>query len=972
MPRLRPYVRHGPSLMKNTKFLRFLPAPTLAALAASTCGLAPTWAQAQDAPASPSKEASRMFQRAGLLKPGAIPTLALIKRGDPSAPPEAGARALPRVVASGPLKFVLEGFTSQETRDLNTLIQQLYPKMVALYGEPAPSQRGKMVRIIKSADQNGGVYDVRPKLDNGAANPGFNTIQFYLFNAGFYIEAFYFTDPSGACDSACQTNSARAARELNLYNLTRQMLLAFRGTESTNFDAWDGGQADAAALIISSQIHPQAFDPTLYGFYAMPHYDFLNRPGVGTQYFFTTPQDRKSEKGPSSAFSLASLRYGLAQSAWLKVWIENQNFFKSFNAAYYRRNPAVVGKNAQALAGIAGTIVPTVEGMSWSDWLRRQYVLDSTFVVGEHLFAYCVTQYAQPGAPTAFEGDVYRFRTDARGNELPVAGTISVRAFDENGRDITSLSPELRQKSTLDLAPLNTTGDDPGGAHFYSTFDSTGTPDRARITLRFQSGSLQTSAFHAHNVAGPQSKPNGFFGVVTGSNQGRFTLQSNGLSTSGTVERGAWFSPSTYPSGPAVKTTFWLMPSDGGAPKKFQRNTAWSYFQTGATSGYSQSTRFVFEAPPSNGAITASWAIRNANKWRLISLPVTPFQTDASRVLNIPAASLSLARYTPASRAKADLTRGFPFGITRTAHTLYPALREPLGPGRAHWLKLDRDKSVRIPGAEPERAFAFDVPLVAGWNAVGVPFNLPFALGSVQVRVGEETVSWDEALKRGWVGSGVWRWKPEGGYARVDLPTGSLAPLDGYFVWTSQAKATLVFDSTKRTGGLKAPAEGAGAWQIGLSVSSGTGLSLATEDGFRLGSTTFSGTKPARLAAARPPWGERSVALAFLSSGSSVADASKAGSESGWAESFVPPLSGSGARWSFVVDGSKAGERVTLSWGALTSVPAAFRLFLVDETSGARLEMTPTGVRSYSWTAAAGPRRLRIEAVPRVSSTRVS
>ena len=948
--------------MAITKFLRPLQAFTLVSLAASTCSFFPTSAQAQDAPSAPSKKAARMFGRAGLLKPGAIPTLALIKRGDPSAAAEAEARALPRVVASGPLKFVPEGFTSAETRDLNAYIQKVYQKIVPLYGAPAPSQRGKTVRIVKSGEEvGGGVYDARPKLDNGTVNPNFNTIFYHLFPLNEFPSNEY-------------------GVEYNRYNLTRQMLAAFRGRELTDFDAWDGGQTDAAALIVNWQMQgrPANFDPRAYGVYSLSTYDFLNRPQLGNKYFYTSVEDSDFKSPQKSSYNLALVRFSMAQAAWLKVWVENPLFFAQFNARYYNRNTAVVGKNAEVLSAIAASVVPSVEGMNWNDWIRRQYVLDTSVKAGEHLYAYMLPLPGFQSGKPAFFTLVSHFQTNAEGDEMPLLGVGELRAFDEAGRDITNLSPQLRASNRLAFVTTNEVAgeaeiENPATKNEVS-FDSLGTPDQARITLRFRVGGVQNTVFYAHNTIGTEAKLNGFYGVVTGVDQGLFTLQSTRVSTSGTVQRGAWFSPSTYPSGAPVKTSFFLTSATGVTPRRFQRNTIWSFNATAPTPGLNKAegVGFVFEAPPSNGAITASWAIRNANKWRLISLPVTPFQTDAARVLNIPAASLSLGRYASGIRAKADLTRGFPFGITRARHTLYPALREPLGPGRAHWLKLDRDKSVKIPGAEPERAFAFDVPLVAGWNAVGVPFNLPFALGSVRVRVGEETVDWNTALARGWVGSGVWRWKPEGGYARVDLGGGALAPLDGYFVWTSQAKAALVFDSAKRTGGLKAPVEGAGAWQIGLGIASGSGLSFAREDGFRLGSTTFSGSKPARLAAARPPWGERSVALAFLSSGSSVADASKAGNESGWAESFVPPLSGSGNRWRFVVDGSKAGERVTLSWGVLTSVPAAFRLFLVDETSGARLEMTPAGVRSYSWTAAAGPRRLRIEAVPRLNSTRVS
>lgn len=892
-------------------------------------------------------------------------TLSLVKRGASPAQSRASGRAL-QVVSSAPLKFVLSGFTSRETRDINAFIASAYGRMVALYGQPAKSQRGRTVRIIKSSDPNvnGGLYDARPQLGDGTANPNFNTIEYYLFDESVYTGSNSpdnpFDDDNGVCNSTCHTNAARAAVEYNNYSLLRQMLLAFRGSELTAFDAWDGGQADAAALILLSQTQGRNFDPGLYGAYVLPDYDFFNRPDLGGKYFYTALENAGAagvKQPKDSSYDFAIIRFSMAQAAWLKVWMEKPAFFALFNARYYERNTAVVGQNAQALAAIAGSVVPMVEGLSWNDWLRRQYVLDTSVRTGEHLYAFVksFSSYEPSNLPAAFQTQVYHYRTYDKGDEQPVGGVGTLQAFDESGRDITSLSPQLRSDNRLvfDASGRATANTSTGDV----SFDSTGKPDQARITLRFRAGAANNSAFYAHNVVGNTARLNGFYGVVNGSNSGRFTLQSNGLSTSGLVQRGSWLSASTYPTGPSVKTTFTLL--DGSARTVFRRNTAWSFYQP---LSQAQGVGFVFEAPPSDSAITASWTIRNANKWRLISLPETPFQTDDARALGISAASLSLARYASGLRPRTDLTRGFPFGITRARHTFYPANREPLGPGRAYWLKLDRDKSVVIPGAEPERAFAFDVPLLAGWNAIGVPFNLPFTLGSVRVRVGEETLSWDDALARGWVSAGVWKWKPEGGYARADLPGGVLAPLEGYFVWSSQAGAALVFDSSSRSAGLSAPLEGAGAWQVGLSVASGAGTSAAREDGFRFGSTTFSALKPARRAAARPPWGERSIALAFTSSGSAVLDASQAGNESGWAELFAPPLAASGARWSFVVDGAASGERAVLSWGDLSAVPAGFKLFLVDESSGTRLEMAQSAAHAYAWIAS-GPRRFRIEAV---------
>ncbi len=942
----------------------------LAALALSAFASAP--APAQGVSQGVSRKAGLRLGLGRPLRAGAAGAPSFIERGEQGAARLAALssvreQAPQQEAAGGPLSFVVSGFTAQQTKDINAFIGSAYPKMVAVYGQPSPLQQGRTVSIVSSTEGGDGRYQYDPGL------PGFNTIEYEPYLAGSFQS--YFANQSG-CGSDCQANTVRLAREFNNFYIARQMLLAFRGPQLTAFDAWDNGHADAAALIVAWQVlgQPSSFDPLLYSggvSYSLPNYDFLNRPQLSNKYFYSPNKGGTT----ASSYALTNVRYGMAQAAWLKVWVENPSFFARFNARYYASNPAVTGQSAASLSAIAGSIAPTVEGLSWNDWLRRQYILDTSIHTGEHLFAWIhsFSSYAPDNLPSSFLAQLYHFSTDAQGNEHPLLGGGAVRAFDESGRDITSLSPQLRADSRLAFSGAGegvVSSAAPDQLNYVS-FDPTGQPDQARVTLRFQAGGAQDAGFYAHNVVGNTAQVNGFYGVITGTSRGRFALQANSLSTTGAVERGAWLSASTYPAGASVKALFRLTPSDGGGFKLFRRNTAWSFDQIlNVPSGVG----FVFETPPSSASITASWTVRNANRWRLISVPVTPFESDEARALAIAPASLVLARPVPALRARADLSRGFPFGITSARNIFYPqsSKLEPLGPGRAYWLKLSGDKTVTIRGGEPERAFPVEVALQAGWNAVGVPFELPFSLASLQVRVGQEALGWNEAVARGWVASGVWKWKPEGGYARADASGGLLVPLEGYFLFVRQARATLIFDPSNRTASLSSSAEGSQAWRVGLSVASGSGASYAREDGFAFGSTTFSGPAPARRAAARPPAGERSVLLAFLSSGSSAEDASGAGNESGWAESFVPGLTRAGARWSFIVDGAKIGERVVLSWGDLSSVPAGFKLFLVDDTAQARLEMSPGGPHFLAWIAQPGARRLHIEAVAQPNSTRAS
>jgi hypothetical protein len=878
-----------------------------------------------------------------------------------------------QTVSTGPLSFVLSGFAPEQASLINAYIQAAYPKMVALYGLPAPAQRGKTVRIVASDAGGDGVYVAIP------TRPDFNTIYFAPFGPSDLSEKF--AGSNGACNDACQANAARAAGEKNNYYIARQMLRAFRGAQQTDFDAWDIGQSDAAALVVNWQVLGQTrfYDPLLYGEYLLPQYDFFNRPNLGNKYFLSLPGEY-SKGSTFSNFDLALARGAMAQAAWLKVWVETPSFFARFNAAYFARDTKAVGSDATALSALAASVAPSVEGLLWHDWLRRQHILDTSVRAGEKLYAGAFSFSPDSSGLPYFSAFVFRSITNVAGYEAPLAGVGTLRLFDEAERDVTSLSPDLLDNRVyFDAGGQGALARVPTDGRYVSVgLNPIGTPNQARVTMRFVAGTSEASTFFAHNVVsggtGTAAKLNGFYGVTTGAKRGRFTLTSNGLSLSGAIERGAWGAPSTYPSTARVLTTFSLAPTDGAAPRVFRRNTAWSFYQSGLNAGQTEGVGFVFETTPSNSSLLANWRVLNANRWRLISLPLNPTESDESRVLEIAPNALRLARYRTTLPQAVNLSRDFPFGITADRHDLYPAIPAPIGPGRAYWLRLDRDKSVAVRGAEPSRARPFEIPISVGWNAIGVPFNAPFALASVRVRVGSTVVDWNEALARGWVVPGVWRWKADGGYARVDAsPSATLSPLEGYFAYTTLARASLVFDVAQR-GGLLAspPPNGAGAWQVGLSVASGAGSTYAREDNFAFGTVGFTGTVPLRKAAARPPAGERSPLLFFPYAGSSAAQSTRAGLETGWAESFLPPLPSTGGRWSFGVDGARVGERVVLAWGDLKDVPATFDLFLVDETAATRVKMSSLPSRTYSWTGGAGARRFRIEALPRAASSQTA
>jgi len=850
--------------------------------------------------------------------------------------PDAAARSVTR--AGAPLSFGFSGFTSAQTTDFQNFVQAAYPLMVQVYGEPAPSQRGRTVRVTYDARAGDGIYEL--PASNSTTSGGIIHYDPLVADSGL---------------------SATQARDINNYNLARQMMIAFHGPLISSFDAWELGFADAAALVVfyKSKGNPSNFDPSQLGVYLLPAYDLFNRPELGNPFFFAD----------GTSPNLGFYRAGMAQAAWLKVYIENSNFFSQFNARYYQQAGATGGGslpgNTPALKKIAATYAPAVEGLDFADWYRRQYVLDTSITAGEKLWA------AVFPLPSLVSGDTrsvcfsiaQHYRTLSSGDEQPISGDGTLTAEDEKGRNITGLSSELSQDNKLDFNALGecevNSQNTPAGELAVIGFANTGTPDRARIVLTFHAGQAEVTAYFPYNAAGTTAQPSGYYGAVLGAASGQVIVTPiNRSAFNAPLTRGVFTTlPGyTYTSAPAVKTSFEIVPSDGGARKKLWRNSAWSLFN-----GAPQALAVLLETAPANDAFPFTAAIEGNNHWRMISLPLFPTQTDEASVLNItPASSLTLARY----RANLDaetISRNIRYGIAANRHDLYPNISEPFGPGRGYWLKLDDDLTRTVRGGEPSRAQPFEIPLRGGWNQIGVPYNLSFDLDAVRVRLLDGApVSLATALSNGWIAPGIWRWKPGGGYARIDGARASarqLQPFQGYYIFTRRARGVkLIFDAQSRSANPPPPPnQTVNNWQ--LSVGASTATALDADNAF--GVTPITNGKPNHAPAAKPPPGPRALTVSFTSGGTAFADNSNAGATSGWAESFKAPFT-STSTWALNVDGATAGETVRFFWGDVAAIPGSIELTLVDSATGRRIKMN--NASSYSFIAGANARRFSIEA----------
>jgi hypothetical protein len=328
---------------------------------------------------------------------------------------------------------------------------------------------------------------------------------------------------------------------------------------------------------------------------------------------------------------------------------------------------------------------------------------------------------------------------------------------------------------------------------------------------------------------------------------------------------------------------------------------------------------------------------------------------------------LLLARYRPNLAPQGFTQNGITYGITADKHELYPNISEPFAPGRGYWLKLNQNLATTVRGGEPPRNTNYEVPLLGGWNAIGVPFNRSFALSSLRVTYNGQTTDFASAVNANWLAAGVWRWKAEGGYARVDTGAASsqtLQPFEGYYIFSRFARGLkLVFvPTTTQVAALTRAAESTANWRVAIVAKT----AAARDDGGAWGVTTITDGRPLTRAAARPPAGTRSLTLSFLSGGNTEFDRTNAGKASGWAESLLPPeaiTTTAPGVWRGLVDGAWPGDFVTVQWGDITRLPTPINAYFIDEATGTRLDMALK--RAFNFASDGTVRRFRIEATPR-------
>ncbi|BCM94008.1 hypothetical protein IAD21_05903 [Abditibacteriota bacterium] len=825
-----------------------------------------------------------------------------------SAAPRQTSAITPR--ASTTLSFSFSGFSQVQRDELNGFINSNYNLFVQVWGLPAPEQRGKTVTINN-------VDGASTYFPPASGSSGAGEIDFDFVNTGVAGE--------------------------NEFRLLKLVLNAFQGPRVPAFDFNNGlyvepyllGSSEAAALQIlyKAQGSKTTFDPRLYADYVLPFYDAFNSPTLGNAFIYPESGD----------VTVSDFRLAMAQAAFLKLYTEKETFFSDFNTALYARGTARSPISTDELETLAAGVCPTVEGLPFRAWVREQGALNARVQTGNKLYLVALPSRANATGDTRPPVAVFAeaFATDASGNDVPLyAGAPKDRngnllaaygtldAFDETGRNINSFSNELTGSTVLTFNDSTA----PGEATKAAAFLPFGSPAAARVTLRARLGATEGTAIFPYGAAGTTSSPTTFYGATLGGTTGTIALTSGTQTQNIPIARGTFASVLTPISGPRVKTTL----SDG--TKTFVRNTAW--LAPGTTV---RSLEFLLSgagAAVSSSALTLNTA---NGRLKMIAFPLRPVARDEATALNIPASSLSLARYRPDLSPATTVNGGLQFGIGGSKYEIYPNISQSPEAGRGYWLQLPTTGlNTQVTGTYLPTNVAAEIELKGGWNQIGVPRATAIAALNVKVRYGGySAVSLQEAQTRGWLAAGVWRYNGTGGYERVDVSGGNLTPWEGYWVFASpQTGVSLVFEPGATTQGVRALATASGSWSVGIVASSSVSRDTSASFGVSTG-----------IPAAKPPVATRQLSVYFP-----PADVA-ASSGGGTAQGFLKGLNTKN-EWHFAVEGATRGERVTLSWPNFTNAPANLQLQLRNDANGGLLLMKSGG--NWTFTSDGKPHQFSI------------
>lgn len=301
--------------------------------------------------------------------------------------------------ASGPNAFPPDYKTF-----LQSVFQRAKPTLDAVFGTPSI---GGVVKVsnydadIGERDAVAGGYYVP---NNGSAQ---QEIRFpvYIDNVGFKLE-------------------------VTAVNFIHTLMLAYMGPNSFGTDAFDEGLVRAATMRICrtpsamiATLDPELIEGVLQSTYDLgSFYDWNNQRPLGGPKFIAPNLRNQPLPIGGSVGGPYLLRYQMAGSAWQKVLVEYPSFAVELTTSFYA-NPGNYLSVAQQV-GLCQTVLSrigngTVEGLSFTEWFKRQCILDTKVIPGTKVLVqpFPITDGLAGNDFGVFGIQAHYFSVDLNGNE---------------------------------------------------------------------------------------------------------------------------------------------------------------------------------------------------------------------------------------------------------------------------------------------------------------------------------------------------------------------------------------------------------------------------------------------------------------------------------------------------------------------------------------------------------------------------